>query len=171
MNCRNCGAAMEPVRGQSCFHCKFCGTFEFPQGNQDGVTVIGEVTKYSCPVCAKALTMASIEGHTVNYCENCHGFLTTNLDFAAILGQRREEVRASSSMPQPFGKDELKRRLSCPNCTKTMETYPYGGGGHVMVDSCELCNLIWLDADEMNVLARYRPKEDAWEQPDDILTS
>jgi Zn-finger nucleic acid-binding protein len=158
MNCRNCGAALEPIGGRSCCHCSYCGAFDFLKGNEDGITVIGEATKHSCPVCAKALASAAIEGFTVGYCENCHGILTTNPRFTAILARRRDKVKESSSIPQPFGKDEFRRRVNCPNCKNPMETYPYGGGGHVMVDSCYPCTLIWLDAGEMDVLAHHRPK-------------
>jgi Zn-finger nucleic acid-binding protein len=158
MNCRNCGAALQPVSERTAFHCPYCGAFDFPAGNEDGVTVIGEATNHSCPVCAEELKSATIIGHTVEYCEKCHGILTTNTEFAAILARRREMITEKASAVQPFTKDEFRRRLSCPNCKKLMDTYPYGGGGHAIVDSCYPCNLIWLDAGEMDVLARHRPK-------------
>jgi Zn-finger nucleic acid-binding protein len=159
MNCRNCAAAMEPVGGRAYFRCGHCGTFEFPQTNDDGVAAVGEITEFSCPVCAQPLTTAAIDGHTICYCGTCRGFLTTNPNFTAILATRREHFADTPSVPRSFAKDELRRRIGCPKCKKKMDTHPYGGGGNVVVDTCCRCVLIWLDAGEIEVLARHRPKE------------
>ncbi|MCE9531639.1 MAG: zf-TFIIB domain-containing protein, partial [Planctomycetes bacterium] len=159
MNCRNCGAAMRAVGGRSYFRCGYCGTFEFPQSTEDGVTTLGDVSGYACPVCTQPLTKAAIHGHSVYYCGTCRGFLTTNPDFTSILAHRREEVKVPSSVPRSLERDELHRRVGCPNCKKKMDTHPYGGGGNVVVDTCYRCKLIWLDAGEITDLARHRPKE------------
>ncbi|MCE9533959.1 MAG: hypothetical protein K8T89_22980 [Planctomycetes bacterium] len=51
-----------------------------------------------------------------------------------------------------------------------MDTHPYGGGGSVVVDTCVCCELIWLDAGEIDVLARYRPRQIALATSDNMLT-
>ena len=38
-----------------------------------------------------------------------------------------------------------------------MEAHPYFGGGNAVVDTCEHCGLIWLDAGELAVIERYIP--------------
>ena len=38
-----------------------------------------------------------------------------------------------------------------------MEAHPYFGGGNAVVDTCERCGLIWLDAGELAVIERYIP--------------
>jgi len=47
--------------------------------------------------------------------------------------------------------------LTCPNCQQRMDTHPYFGGGNVVVDTCEGCGLIWLDAGELAIIERYVP--------------
>lgn len=165
MNCRNCAAAMEPVGGRAYFRCGHCGTFEFPQTNDDGVAATATVSDFGCPVCTQPLTEAAIEGHTIYFCGSCRGFLTPNANFTAILAHRREHFADTPSVPRSFTKEELRRRIGCPQCKKKMDTHPYGGGGNVVVDTCYRCQLIWLDAGEMEVLARHRPKEGVLEGP------
>ena len=160
MNCRNCGAAMEPVGGAAYFRCPHCGTFEFPKATDDGVATLGEVSRFPCPICDESLGQAAIEGHTVCYCGNCRGFLTTNPEFSGILVRRRAQVGSQPSAPRSIDPGELRRRVGCPKCRKLMDTHPYGGGGSVVIDTCHRCHLIWLDAGEMETLARHRPKID-----------
>jgi Zn-finger nucleic acid-binding protein len=156
MNCPSCGAAMEPVGGRAYFRCNYCGTFEFPETDETGVTDLGEASQFACPVCTQSLNKASVHGHTVFFCGTCRGFLTTNANFTAMLACRREEAKESSRVIRPFGKDELRRRIKCPGCQKKMDTHPYGGGGNVVVDTCYRCHWIWFDAGEFDAIANHR---------------
>jgi Zn-finger nucleic acid-binding protein len=158
MNCRNCGAAMQPVGGAAYFRCVHCGTFEFPATTDDGVATLTEVTRFPCPVCTDPLTKAAIEGQTICFCGTCRGFLTTNAEFSEVLMRRRAACGDQPSVPRSIDPVELRRRVSCPKCRKPMDTHPYGGGGNVVIDTCHRCHLIWLDAGEMETLARHRPK-------------
>lgn len=159
MNCRNCGAAMRPVGGAAYFRCPHCGTFEFPAATDDGFATLGEASEFGCPVCRQPLGKAAVEGRPVFYCGVCRGFLTTNPEFTAILLHRRARTADQSSVPRSIDPAELRRRVGCPKCKKAMDTHPYGGGGNVVIDTCDRCQLIWLDAGEMETLARHRPKD------------
>jgi len=156
MNCRNCGAAMQPVGNRSYFRCDHCSTFDFPATNGDGVADVGAVTELPCPVCQVNLSVGAIEGHTVRYCTACQGFLATNADFGEIVPKKRNQFSDQPTIPRSFDPKELQRRLKCPQCRKMMDTHPYGGGGNAVVDTCDRCKLIWLDAEELEVIARYR---------------
>lgn len=151
---------MQPVGGAAYFRCTHCGTFEFPKTNDDGVTTLGEISRFPCPVCEQSLGKAAIEGHTVCFCGTCHGFLTTNPEFSGILGKLRAEYADRPSVSRSIDPTELKRRVGCPKCHKLMDAHPYGGGGNVVIDTCHRCHLIWLDAGEMEALARHRSKSD-----------
>lgn len=156
MNCRNCAAAMQPVGGRSYFRCDHCGTFAFPATNGDGIAkLIGE-TELPCPVCKVNLSMGAIEGHPVRFCNTCQGFLAANEDFGEIVPKKRNQFADQTTIPRSFDPKELQRRLKCPRCQKLMDTHPYGGGGNAVVDTCHRCRLIWLDAEELEVIARYR---------------
>ena len=158
MNCRNCGAAMQPVGGAAYFRCTHCGTFDFPAATDEGVATVGEVSEFPCPVCKQALGTAAIEGHPIFYCGTCRGFLTTNPAFSAILLHRRARLGDQPSVPRSLDTAELGRRVGCPKCKKLMDAHPYGGGGNVVIDTCCRCHLVWLDAGEMETIARHRPK-------------
>jgi Zn-finger nucleic acid-binding protein len=149
---------MEPVGGRAYFRCAHCNTFEFPEATDDGIVTIGEPVELDCPVCATPLATGSIDGHPVSVCGLCRGFLAANHEFNDILPRRRAQCADRPSIPQSLDRAELARRVACPKCAKTMDTHPYGGGGNVVVDSCSACHLIWLDAGELETLARHRPK-------------
>jgi Zn-finger nucleic acid-binding protein len=158
MNCRNCGAAMQPVAGAAYFRCQYCGTFEFPTTTDDRVATRNELTDFPCPVCHKPLGAATVEGYAVCFCGTCHGVLATNVEFSNILGKLRAEYADRPGAPRGLDPVELRRRVGCPKCKKGMDTHPYGGGGNVVIDTCPRCHLIWLDAGEMETIARHRPK-------------
>ncbi len=159
MNCANCGGGLRPVGNRDYFRCPYCETFHFPTETGDGVATIGEVLADECPVCAERLTLAAIHGHEVSYCQTCRGFLATNGTFGRLVQTRRAEAGSTAPPASPFDPAELKRRIRCPRCQSRMDTHPYHAGGNAVVDTCERCHLIWLDAGELKVIGRFPARE------------
>ncbi|HVK14451.1 MAG TPA: zf-TFIIB domain-containing protein [Gemmataceae bacterium] len=159
MNCANCGAGLQPVGGRDYFRCPYCETFHFPTPTTDGVADLGGGTPFACPVCADPLTTAAIHGHDVSYCRTCRGFLCPNDTFGRIVRERRARPSPPARPPVPFDAGELRRKAACPRCRGRMDTHPYHAGGNAVIDTCARCHLVWLDAGELTVLGRYRPRE------------
>jgi Zn-finger nucleic acid-binding protein len=157
MNCPNCGAALVPAGNRNYFLCTHCGGYHFPEDVGDGVRLVGESVGANCPVCRLPLLSALIDGETVCYCDHCRGFLAPTPIFAQIVSKRRALHSPHEQRPGPFDPAELKRALKCPNCHLRMDTHPYFGGGNAVVDTCERCGLIWLDAGELAIIERYVP--------------
>jgi Zn-finger nucleic acid-binding protein len=157
MNCPGCGAAMEPAGNHNYFRCTHCGGFHFPKETGDGVAVVGEPVGAICPLCQLPLVSALIENETICYCDHCRGFLTETDAFGVIVSKRRALHGPNENSIEPFDPAELKRDLTCPNCHERMDTHPYFGGGNAVVDTCERCGLIWLDAGELAIIERYVP--------------
>ncbi len=151
MNCTNCGAPLTPVPGRDYFQCKHCETLNFAEplaDSADGVAPLGEPAEHPCPVCFDRLSLGSIAGYEVSYCEQCRGLLTTNADFPHIVRQRRAECPSADAVA-PLNPEELTRQIDCPACGRRMETHPYHGGGNAVIDTCAGCHLIWFDAGEL----------------------
>jgi len=158
MNCPGCGAAMAPVGNRNHLHCVHCDGYYFPQETGDGVCPIGEPASISCPVCSdQRLQIALIDGERVCYCDRCRGFLTKVNTFGLIVTKRRAHHEPQEQKPGPFDPAEPKRALKCPKCKGRMDAHPYCGGGNAVVDTCERCALIWLDAGKLAVIERYIP--------------
>jgi Zn-finger nucleic acid-binding protein len=147
------------------FLCDHCGNFHFPEETGDGVTVLGEPAGPGCPVCGVALQKALIDGEPVDYCDRCRGFLTATATFGRIVTLRRQRHGPHEQVTEPFDPADLRRGLSCPACHRRMEAHPYFGGGNAVVDTCDRCNLIWLDAGELAVIERYVPHHHQIEGP------
>ncbi len=151
MNCSNCGAPLTPVPGRDYFQCKHCETVNFPEplaDSADAVTPLSEPGEHDCPVCFEKLSLGSIAGYAISYCDQCRGVLTTNGDFPHIVRQRRAECPPAAE-PAPLDPEELERRIDCPGCGQRMQTHPYHGGGNAVIDTCLDCCLIWFDAGEL----------------------
>jgi Zn-finger nucleic acid-binding protein len=157
MNCPGCGAAMKPAGNRNYFLCAHCGSYHFPAETGDGVSPTSDSAGCTCPVCAVPLVDALVDGEIVAYCGRCRGFLTLIPTFGNIVGKRRSHHSPNEQQPAPFDPVELKRGLKCPKCRLRMEAHPYFGGGNAVVDTCERCRLIWLDAGELAVIERYIP--------------
>jgi Zn-finger nucleic acid-binding protein len=157
MNCPGCGAAMKVVGNRRHLHCDHCDMFHFPDETDEGVSPLGDAAGCDCPVCHLPLQNALIDGETVAYCTRCRGFLTGTTTFGLIVNKRRQHHGPHEQILEPFDPAELKRGLCCPSCKLRMETHPYFGGGNAVVDTCERCGLIWLDAGELAIIERYIP--------------
>lgn len=158
MNCSGCGATLRPVGNRSHFQCGHCGSFHFPEPTDEGVVPLGDPTRWVCPVCVLPLQSALIDGEAVIYCDQCRGFATTMGSFGRIVNKRRTKHSPQEKVCDPFDPEELQHGVKCPGCQKEMDRHPYYGGGNAVVDTCDLCNLIWLDAGELGVIERYVPE-------------
>jgi Zn-finger nucleic acid-binding protein len=156
MNCTGCGLAMETAGNLNYFHCTQCG-LDFPNDADDGVAIVGEAVGVNCPLCRLPLVSALIEEETVFHCSQCRGFLTLTDTFSFIVAKRRAHHGPNEKRTGPFDPSALERLLACPKCHQPMDTHPYFGGGNVVVDTCEGCGLIWLDAGELASIERYIP--------------
>jgi Zn-finger nucleic acid-binding protein len=148
MMCENCGAPLRLSRDQGLMICDYCGSQTTPQTNEDGVLVL-DPTKHNCPVCQTPLSNASIESHDLLYCTHCHGMLIDMDNFLPLLDVLREYRYWARSSQAPRAVD-TGRILRCPLCQHEMDEHLYGGGGNMDVDSCEQCNLLWLDRGELS---------------------
>ncbi len=155
MNCVNCGGGLKPVGNRSYFRCPFCESFHFPSETADDIAVIGDESRFFCPVCRDPLASAAVEGHPVCYCTACRGFLADNGTFGFIVQKRRAELKPAPVSFVPFLQEELARRIVCPCCNRTMDNHPYHAGGNAVIDTCSACRLVWLDAEELAVIVRY----------------
>jgi Zn-finger nucleic acid-binding protein len=144
MNCMACGAAMRPVTNRDYLVCEYCSSFHFPAASPDGVKVLGEPSKLRCPVCALSLLSGAAENHAVLECERCQGLLLTAGAFGELA-----RIRHARNGKRPVPVDAIRepsRHLRCPQCNHWLDRHPYyGGPAHLMIDSCERCNLLWLE--------------------------
>ena len=131
--------------------CDYCGAVFLPEANADGVRLLGEASTTPCPVCKIPLEHASIQHQRILYCTRCKGNLIPMPVFAGLVQELR--ARGGVAPQHPPGPHEMDRRLHCPKCGGAMETHFYCGGGNVVIDDCERCELNWLDAGELMSIA------------------
>jgi Zn-finger nucleic acid-binding protein len=151
MNCVNCGAAMELYESRGYFFCAHCGSIHFPQPPDDeGLRVVGqEQDPPMCPVCAAPLSAATLDGTPVHVCQKCRGILLARGAFAHVVESRRAWASSPPAPPRPLEPRELERKVLCPRCGTRMATHPYLGPGAIVMDTCESCDNVWLDANEL----------------------
>ena len=152
MNCRNCGGAMELVAARGYFFCRYCGSFHFPEtAGDDGIRILGaNGPRLPCVACNQPLATALLdESVNVQYCGNCRGVLMPRRSFATVVQKRRAWATGQPGPPVPLNRAELDRKVMCPACKTAMATHPYYGPGNVVMDSCEKCELVWLDFGEL----------------------
>ncbi len=167
MNCEQCGAPMVVEQGKNFFHCQYCGSFQFPVPNQDGVALLDQVTPYTCPECAVPLVTALILDIRVLACPNCRGNFIPQSKLLPILRQMQPDPADKDESPATPDRKELNRKVACPTCRKPMEAYPYGGPGNVIIQGCAGCQAVWLDSGELASIVRANAK--MYHQPPEEL--
>ena len=149
VNCPNCGAPMALDPSHPCWHCVHCDSLVCPEPAADGVRVTGE-RGHNCPICKQPLLRATLDDReAIEICERCKGILMELPAFAVTLTARRRGAQTPSVTPSPIDPADLRRRIACPNCAAAMVTDWYYGPGHIVIDTCEACDLVWLDAGEL----------------------
>jgi len=69
--------------------------------------------------------------------------------FIAIVHNLRARGEVSGEAIHQPEWSEMDRRIHCPQCGQEMDTHLYGGGGNVIIEDCEPCELNWLDYGEL----------------------
>lgn len=142
--------------------CDYCKTVVYTAADDEGVRYMEELQDLLCPVCAVPLWNASLDNVPLRACKKCHGMLIAMGAFEGLIDQVRGE-NSKSEIPVADDGSDGERRLECPQCHHPMETHFYYGGGHVMMDDCERCELNWLDGGELMRIARAPRSEAAME--------
>lgn len=165
MNCRNCGAPMELFERRRYYFCTFCGSFAFIDAPAvDGVRVLERPEPARvCPLCGAPLAMALLDdAYRVEHCERCRGILLPRATFADAVTRRRARQSGIPAPPVPLDPRELKRVVVCPSCQLPMDVHPYYGPGNVVIDSCQRCDLIWLDFGELAQISEAGGRDRGW---------
>jgi Zn-finger nucleic acid-binding protein len=154
---------LEPDK--ECLLCDYCGNIHFPETNEDGVRVLEEPSTRSCPICRIPLVHAAVAGQRILYCGRCRGMLIGMNVFMTIVQDLRSRRETSAHTVRPPDWNEINRRLPCPQCNQQMDSHPYGGGGGIIIQSCENCWLNWLDYSELERVVRAKDREYSEEYP------
>jgi Zn-finger nucleic acid-binding protein len=151
MNCPACGAPMHPVGDH--LQCDYCRNVVVPDADEDGVRVLAPSPDKSCPVCSVPLNQAALADTQILYCSKCHGELVGMTILQPLVDELRVRQGGKTAVQPPAGAHDLERRIACPACHQTMDAHYYAGPGNVVLDSCETCELIWLDRGELAHIA------------------
>lgn len=135
---------MRLASGSTSLRCDYCGSSYCSAPDDQGLRYLDEVEGLLCPVCALPLWNATLANVPIRACKQCRGMLIAMGALQGLVDQERAE-HPGAEIPLAGDGSELSRRLECPHCHHTMETHFYYGGGHVVMEDCERCELNWLD--------------------------
>ena len=151
-SCTSCGAPREYDRGRLLFTCRHCGTEEPVPVNLQAFDLL-EPSALHCPACKSNLLNALAGGRQVYICLGCHGALVPMASFMAVVAVVRFYEGQSLDVLPARRQEPGDRLLMCPSCGQVMTSHHYGGGGNLVMDSCEHCELNWLDPGELRRIA------------------
>jgi len=144
---------------KECLVCDYCGTVHFPDANAEGVRVLEVPSPLQCPICAVPLIHASVAREPMLYCGQCRGMLIGMDTFIAIVHNLRARHEIPGEPAHQPDWTEMDRRIKCPQCSQEMDAHPYGGGGNVIIEDCERCELNWLDHGELERIVQAPDRE------------
>ena len=73
--------------------------------------------------------------------------------FATVIDVMRASEKRGARIALPRRQHPGDRLLSCPRCGQPMVSHLYEGGGNVVIDTCERCQVNWLDPGELRRIA------------------
>jgi Zn-finger nucleic acid-binding protein len=150
--CDNCGAPIRFDRLKGVFVCDHCGSQREAPAVIEHVELLNETTSL-CPICSTPLSTSRLEGHALLCCARCYGMLIDMNRFATVIDAVRAREERPFRIALPRRQNPGDRLLNCPKCRQPMLCHIYGGPGNVVIDSCERCQLNWLDPGELRRIA------------------
>lgn len=109
-----------------------------------------------CPRCQSTLRQSFYEGVEIHTCPGCGGEFVPGAMLPQILRTRETtfdaEVLHDIEHHTPlYGvpADEIATDVACPGCQGPMRPVNYAGDTAVIVDRCDDCDGVWLDAKEL----------------------
>jgi Zn-finger nucleic acid-binding protein len=151
-DCRNCGAVMRIIRDQGLMICDHCGHQQESPALAEELEILSATT-HPCPVCGVPLSQGRMHGHPVLSCGSCSGLLIEMNRFAAVIEAVRAHDVGTFRTSLPRRQNAADRTLNCPRCARPLLSHQYGGGGNVVIDTCERCLVNWLDQGELRRIA------------------
>jgi Zn-finger nucleic acid-binding protein len=133
--------------------CDYCKNVVTAEKNDDGITLLGEARDQACPLCNLPLQQATLAKVPLLYCSKCQGMLASMEIFADLIDAARARHPGTIAEP-PIDPADLNRHIGCPKCHRPMDTHTYCGPGNVVMDTCENCQLNWLDRGELARIAQ-----------------
>jgi Zn-finger nucleic acid-binding protein len=106
----------------------------------------------NCPRCRQALVDNQVDEFTVRLCVPCKGILLPHAELVKILERSWHAVTPEQAEKAEFlaaAAVKAEPAFACPDCGKPMEKYGYMGMSAIEIDHCDQCELMWLDADEL----------------------
>ena len=151
-NCDNCGAPLRLNRDRGLFVCDHCLSQQEARAAIDYVELLSE-TSQLCPICSTPLSSSLLEGHPLLCCARCFGMLIEMKRFVTLIDavRAREERPLRTALPRR--QNPADRVINCPTCGQPMLGHIYLGPGNVVIESCERCQVNWLDAGELRRIA------------------
>lgn len=142
---------MELFERRRYYFCRYCGSFHFLDSpDVDGIQVLETSSQaLKCARCAGKLASAVLDEHPIRFCTACRGVLMPRRSFAIVVQTRRMWATTQPVAPSPLNPAQLERVIACPSCAARMTPHPYYGPGNVIIDTCEACDLLWLDFGEL----------------------
>jgi Zn-finger nucleic acid-binding protein len=148
------------------FVCEYCKSTFVPEKDVDGLRVVGpcagdggdDSVAPDCPVCQTPLVDATLAAIPITHCAKCSGMLLAMAAFQE-LAESYDPPAGADVVQLPADSCDLKRKINCPRCHHPMDAHFYAGPGRVVIDSCEDCELIWLDQGELKRIALARKLE------------
>ncbi len=143
---------MQADRATGVIACSHCGSSEQLSGIAALIDIAGATDKH-CPTCHTALASGRLDGRPLMVCQHCEGLLVEMGNFVAVIDAARAREERSGTIP-PRRQAPGDRTIECPECRRPMLSHFYGGPGNLVIDTCESCQLNWLDPGELRRIAR-----------------
>jgi Zn-finger nucleic acid-binding protein len=120
-----------------------------------------------CPRCKTIgedhqLTQTNLGNMEVDFCLNCGGMWFDKQELAQAIILPEEQVKAiTKKLDNTIEIDKQKDvELECPKCSTAMYKYRYMYTSNIYIDSCEVCEGIWLDKNELLAIMDYLVQSD-----------
>lgn len=114
----------------------------------------------NCPVCNVEMKSVSLKNINVDYCDKCEGIWCDKDELEKVTMLGRDYLSTSpiakvlKKNPQNI-RTQKNSSLLCPGCEATLEKFNYSYESDIFLETCKICNGIWMDDGELGDIINY----------------
>lgn len=108
----------------------------------------------NCPVCKTThIEPKDLEANLSAYsCQKCEGIWLSSRKYFDWLEKHGPKLPEKPYSEIAFETDYSKGAKICPECSRILVKYKVGHGINFCIDNCGVCNGVWLDRNEWEIL-------------------
>jgi Zn-finger nucleic acid-binding protein len=113
----------------------------------------------NCPKCHANMAKVTFQSVEVDRCEGCGGIWFDILEREDLKAMKGADEAIDTGSVKKGQKMDAVRKVHCPHCHTGMISLHVPDQPHIVIEQCNVCNGVFMDAGEFRDFSHVTPVE------------